>query len=164
MLTIITILVIAFIFRGIWSGGGFEKTVAFLIFGLFIGFLLAIVLSACPEFQKEREWKVEKTQNIISIEDGSTISGQFFLGSGTIKDQLCFTFYRETENGFVFDKVSSSGTVIKETDGVPRIEWRRQRRVAPFYKSFVLFPPDREVIIYVPKGSIIRNFNLDSKI
>lgn len=142
-----------------------DALIAPLLFGALTGFLIAVVLSGGNLGEKDGELRAVKTESIVSIEDDSRIDGHFVLGFGIVKEGLCFTFYRgNNDSGYVFDYIEAARAKVVERDGIPRIEYRGWVRKGSIWKSFVIYPPTHEIIICVPKGTIVKTFNLDSKI
>lgn len=105
---------------------------------------------------------------IISIGDGSNVEGSFLLGSGTIKDNMVYTYYRKSDKndgGIIRKMISENLTTIYESDTVtvPTIHID----IIPKYNNDNWFSFNRngnhqKYRIYLPKNSIIRNINLNN--
>lgn len=132
----------------------------FGIMGSILGLLVAVVF---PGDSKTVEQKYE----IISLSDNSHLEGDFFLGIGSIKNDLNYAFYYKTQGGFYKLKtLSHQNVVIQYTDKSPVLVKRTQRQKVNYKIWYAL--DLREVrnnnwIIKVPPGTIKNNFKLDLK-
>lgn len=97
---------------------------------------------------------------ITSVNRGNDIEGDFFLGSGTIKEKSYYYFYYKSKYGYKLDKVDADNSYIVETDeGKPRItkvktKYNQDHFIKITYGGF------KRYIIYVPKNTIVRDFKL----
>ncbi len=113
----------------------------------------------------DKEWKQVGQAELVSISSGSQVSGSFFIGCGTIDEKGVYYFFKKTDDGgFVKDYVPSDGSVIYEedrTDG--RMEVYKKRLTNDIARF--LFQMDGHMNIknkiYVPKGSIVKQFELE---
>ena len=106
--------------------------------------------------------------NIISVQDNSNLSGQFCLGSGTIKTQNFYYYYqKETDSSITQHHINVKNTKIFEIDSTqtPRVEfyidrWNNDfvvKYLAPFFlNSGINYNRWNTAILYIPKNSIIK--------
>ena len=111
---------------------GFEVGVAVVI-----GVMLAILLDLCAwgifsgsAIETTRTTEIVASTKIVALQDNSSLSGSFFLGSGSVNNKNYYAFYCEAKNGFKYttlDGESSSNPVyiqylasIKETPHIDR--------------------------------------------
>lgn len=99
----------------------------------------------------------------VSINREKDVYGSFVLGSGTVETTNYYYFYYESVYGLKLSKVESMNTYIVETDD-------RRPEIVHVVKKYddeayiklnngCVCDPIR-IIIYVPKGSIIRDYKL----
>lgn len=142
---------------------------AMIATGFSLGLLIATILGDTSLSDKEVRLVVKNTTHISSIADGANIQGRFMLGSGTIEGVPCYVYYVGNDiKGYKIARIKAENVVIKEEQNcTPRIVYNGWKRIKPFFKSFLIIPRiihEDEVTIYVPKGTIIRNFVLDSNL
>ena len=149
--------------RGLLSGG------VALIFYVFVSAVLLVGLS---------EIWVEDTpveSELASLADGSSVSGSFFLGSGSVESEPVFFFYRQQGNGsFRLEHRDADKVSIVETSSDPRMvtlcvdyshvptwfEWPLFNSSPPTYEDC---RDDDPTTFYVPEGSIKSNYILDAQ-
>ena len=170
MLTIIIITIISLIV-GIIIHNTTNKEIdmwGYLFFGILIGVLVSTILGLTNLYQKEVEYTTIKTKYIASLNDNTYIQGQFTLGSGTIEGKICYVYYSGNDSsGFKIERILAENVIIKEEDScTPRIVFKKYKRIKPFYKSFYIIPylSEEDKFIYVPKGTIIQKYLLDSNL
>lgn len=127
-------------------------------FGLvFFGGLSAI------DSQNEEVVKRDVTE-LIALNDGSSVSGRMFLGSGSIDGELVYKYAMKKGEGYAVD-FESANTVdelryIKD-GSKPRIE-RTETVYKSTFANFLVTPFfDTAKYIYVPEGTIQETFNID---
>ncbi len=98
-------------------------------------------------------------QDIVSIKQTSTITGSFFLGSGTIDSIDYYYFYFKSGDGYQLGKQPIENTVIIESDNItPHIE----RTAGNFFSNTLIEDLyGKSAKIYVPVGTILMKFNLE---
>ena len=108
--------------------------------------------------------KIEKhTFELESIQDGSKINGQFFLGSGYINERMKYSFYLSEQQGYKLYSIDASDAYIKYTDGKPKLEMYQEVITDDFINNFsTTLDLKTNYKIYVPKGSILQNYTLDA--
>lgn len=99
--------------------------------------------------------------DIVALKDNSSISGSFFLGTGTVDGEMKYAYYLKDGNGFKLESIDSDDVKIvygnhphikKESGCKSSWEW-----ITPcIYNGDV-------VEIIVPEGSIMNNFKLDAE-
>lgn len=133
---------------------------AVILFLVFFGF-------GCIKAKYEKS-NVFGVTYISSISANSNVSGDFFLGSGTIDSKNYYYFVVNSDFGYQISKIEITNQVYLREDGDnnPFIEYTKYNCTYQnwfsrifFKKSF--FNEDREIIIHVPKNTIIKNYNVD---
>ena len=144
----------------------------FLIF-----FLITIILSyACYKAESTIYEETSQTdyKELVSLTDNSEVSGEFthrlFYVYASIDTNEVYTFYYKLDDGgYKRDKVDSNITTIYEVDGViPHIEeytFQKKHDLNPIIEFLLTYGSSEETYykIYVPKGSVVGAYNLDSK-
>lgn len=51
------------------------------------------------------------SQEIVALKDNSNVSGQFFLGSGSVNQEEYYVYYTVTEHGYKKEKLSADSTL-----------------------------------------------------
>lgn len=59
-----------------------------------------IIIGSAPFTTKEDKTEIVATQEIIALQDVSSVSGQFFLGSGFVGKTEYYAYYTKTEFGY----------------------------------------------------------------
>lgn len=138
-------------------------------FSLFICIFILIIFT---KYDKKIIVK-QKEYPILSLKDiGSpSLSGSFFLGSGTINSNWYYVSYINTADGIFRKRFNQNITYINEIDNVkPKAEeyveeiHQNKNSIAKFLGSSENKVRRRDYvskyILYVPKGTIIKNFHL----
>jgi hypothetical protein len=128
------------------------------------GVLLGIILSLALPVKTEE--KVVESYKLEALQDGSGVSGKFFLGIGGIDSRMMYVYYvQDDDSTFKMETLSSCSASIKYTTGVPRLEvWEE----VPIKGEIInLFASDwlivRKNIFCVPIGTIKQSYNLDAQ-
>ncbi len=114
-----------------------------------------------------------KTETVIdtylleTLQDNNSVSGSFFLGSGYINGEMKYVFYYETDGGYRMKQLKYYNVLIKYTSETPKVETYRKVQTDAFINKFSVYMGDcgcnNKNIIYVPKGTIKQNYNLDAQ-
>lgn len=103
------------------------------------------------------------TVNIESLQDSNGVVGSFFLGSGTIGNEMCYIFYQENNGYYQLTKINSRYASIKYSSEKPKITVYEQKPTDDLINIFALdILSEKEYIIEVPKGTILNNYKLDA--
>lgn len=104
----------------------------------------------------------ETRVNIVSLQDNRGINGSFFLGIGSINDQMKYVFYSEKEPGvFEMKQINSTNVTIKYSDKPVFVTYKKIP--ITLWQFGLPVVDDIKYTIEVPKGTIQQNFNLDAK-
>lgn len=112
---------------------------------------------------------VNKTYNLVALQDGNSTGGSFFLGTGYIDDKQQFSYYQENNGQYRLKSVDAENAIIIQGNGKPRVvKSCSLDAVAPiiFYPFFQGDRYDCSTKTYefhVPPGSIKSNYTLDAK-
>ena len=117
--------------------------------------------------------KYEKSNNfgvtyIASVSANSGVYGNFCLGSGTVESRTYYYYLSNNEFGYKICKIENDGnTYVKEDcDSKPYIEFSKYNAVklnwfgSLFFENY-FYNKDGEVIIHVPKNTVVKNYNVD---
>lgn len=139
------------------------------ILGFFIGILVWCLLMGIVGVFKSGEYNKIVKHELISLGDGNSVGGQFVLGCGSIDNKMVYTYYRKEVNGdgIIRRSITASMTKIYEIDSLQ----------SPYLEVHIIsggefdddwFPTcinmgNQKYKIFIPKGSIVRDINLDNK-
>ena len=127
--------------------------------GIWGGILGFIIMFSLPDdrVQKTLTYKIE------SLQDNNSVNGNFFLGCGSIEGEMKYVFYYEVNGGFRMKQVSYTDALIKYSTDV-KVVVHTEERTDSFINLFAVdFPKDDTYEIFVPKGTIKNNYNLNSQ-
>ena len=146
------------IFHSDWDNDWGAKWFKWNFFGVIIAFVFVAVMSDKIEHDYKTYKSVQYKEN---LSDNSEISGSFFLGSGTIKDEWVYSFYVKKGNAFYIKSIKAKNIPIVYSDDRPRVVTLRTKdeTVNPWIFNHI---EKKSTTIYVPRGSIKSNFNLDA--
>ncbi len=149
----VVFVIFCIVFWGERSEDGFIFLGGLMSF-LVSGFIFIIVMVCIPT--KE----VTYTTRIVSLQDNNRTEGSFSLGSGHIEGVTYYCYYyNHRDGGYALGKVKTSNARIVEWDKdyaikkytmVENKEWGKGHMVGGY-------------VFYVPKGTVVRNFNLDAR-
>lgn len=161
-LIIVIISLIGGLVIGYRNDADFVETILGGFLGTMVGMVLGMFVVMVISFSMEYVDKEYPHCYLYNLQDDSQVNGNFTLGSGRIQEKQYFVFYSKDSHGFKYSKLDASKCRIQEWDGKPiliRIE-REPKNPNFFTKGLTLYP-DVEWIFKVPKGTVIRQFNLD---
>jgi len=141
--------------------------------GVIAGFIIGIIawvsigLGCQPD---GTEYEKPKRQ-LVALKDGESMSGSFFLGSGSFSGEMKYYGYENLGNErYKMVKFPNSSIIIedvKEGEKSYFVEIRQKADVENYkYKKWMIGPFEMDMFIrweiHIPKGSILRgNYELD---
>ncbi len=139
-------------------GRGFVDYMFWLLFstGVFI-LLCGLVVTPIAYLNDSGEYEVIDTQEIVSLSTKQSLSGNFVLGSGSVKNKPTYFFYAKEGNFLKLENVRCEDTLLNESDDE-----------SPSFKRLLIVPKylwlnpalrDRQYILTIPKNSVIKEFN-----
>jgi len=134
------------------------------IFGMLGGLMLIIILGI--SFPKKYV-EVSKTE-LVAFDDNSALMGHFFLGSGSINENFYYFFCKKDVLGRIkFEKISAAyGKIfITEEDRSNGVLIKHKKKFLNKKDHLwgIIVNYELKYEIRIPKGSILRQFNLDLK-
>lgn len=117
---------------------------------IFIGLIFGEVFSCKATSDYYRSSYEKCISEIYTLERGTSASGNFVLGTGSIDTDIAYYYYVSTDKGYRMDKITSSNYeiyIVEDNNCTPCITLNKE---ANGY--------DKYYIIYVPKGTIIQQF------
>ena len=132
----------------------------------------------------EKQWTTTQIQNITSLSDDQRWSmnggGSFFLGCGQVSinggSVPQYIFYKVTPQGYQLGTLDATNVFIKEDENnYPYIEWDYSHSTTALKQwsddgsvDYTLNGAQTDTLtntyIHVPKGTIIKDYSLDSKL
>ena len=120
-------------------------------------FIILILFLSLFTGCKKQETKVYKYE-LMALQTKNEISGNFFLGSGTINDeQYFFAYVKYNDGGIRFWKCETYNTWIYEdiiNNEIPNVIYTYKN--GGFFSSYF-----EQYEFHIPKGSILQKFNLN---
>ena len=179
----IIIILVAIIFSVFWIANGWnkscydegKKTVIRKIFDCFwkpivsfVGVALCaiILMMIVGLFFKVKI--VEKTSTpLYAMNDAFGTEGEVWLGFGTFEQEGCYFYYYKVGKGYKLGKLQADNVLIIEDDNeVPKIQYYTTKAVNEKTKGWIIpnsIDDDKEIVIFVPEGSICQDINFDLK-
>lgn len=84
---------------------------------VFLGVMLTVILDLCAwgifagvAIETTKTPEIVASEKIVALQDNSSVSGSFFLGSGSVDNKNYYAFYYETENGFKYMTLDAEST------------------------------------------------------
>lgn len=140
-----------------------------LVGGIFFGSVVGFVIggfTAGVIIPTDGEKILAKTYKIVTLQDGSSIYGNFTLGCGTIDGTMKYIFYYESDGEYRLKIIDHSDAVIVYEKESPRIETYEMKRTHTKHNRWTLGDPDMKGELYkifVPEGTIKVDLTLDAK-
>lgn len=170
MLFILAGLIIGFVVVGIYIYREFRNVADAIftgilggLFGAFIGFCVASLYSLDSVDARS------EPQYLVNLKDGSSITGDFFIGIGHVDEEMKYSFYVETE-----DNIFELKTIEADEAKISYIKEGERPYLTTHCDDYSALNPklrlwsDRDcffndIIFYVPKGSIKSDYELDAE-
>lgn len=137
---------------------GVVFTVVFGAFGLLLGGGIASFIGYAFPQRAEPSDRYE----LVALRDNIGMSGSFFLGTGSIDQEITYFFYRKEGTGFKADKVSNA-VIFEDEETQPYVQKYDSEFKNSFWDIFVFPMKEYPTEIHIPKGSILQNYTLNLK-
>jgi len=165
MLTILIFLGLGFsisFFRLLKNGGAIIEAIFVSVLVAAASSILGVIVALLIPSVTETD--IQKI-SLMNLNDGSSMHGSFFLGSGTIDEKMQYTYYYEDNGYYKLGQVECSKALIKYNEGDPFLEIHRKKLIkGPVINYFSLVKNTPIKIVFnIPEGSIKSNFHLDAK-
>lgn len=131
----------------------------------FIGLLVAVVWSSCTFDKPENVIHKIENYEIICLQDNKTITGDFFLGCGSVDGHMTYTFfYKDEKNDIRGIELPYDYVVLQYTKDKPKYEISYDLcKYSPFRIIYNGAKLNKQYRIYIPEGTILQNYSLDAK-
>ncbi len=130
---------------------------------LILGGFVLLLVGAISAAECKQVYGVLYEAEIASVKTDERISGSFFLGCGMIGTKTYYYWYQGTsETGYRLRQEDVRKCKIWEVDGPPKVKiWGSVEAVPTWWVSpFAAKDNWVQYDLYVPKGTIIRQFKL----
>ena len=136
-----------------------------LFFGILYGLFLGLIFGLITSFFLPNDTKpVVTTYQIECLQDNSNVSGSFFIGCGSVNNRMKYTYYYDCgDSTYVLEQIDVDDVKIKYTNEKPYVDKIKYKQTDNWINLFSFELRNPTYIIYVPKGSIMNNYNLDTK-
>lgn len=153
------------IFIGIWQEKKYGYCPDFYDYLLHavLYFLLSVPVALILAFALPADLKkVKRISELEAINDGQSINGSFFLGSGHIEGRMQYAYYVKNGDFYRLWSVDASDAFVRYTNGKPTRTIVKEEYTDAFINYFALDETSTYYIFDVPKGSIQSNYSLDA--
>lgn len=130
----------------------------FMSLAFIVGGFLSLMIGVCIPTQ----WKEIKRIPLVSLRSGNATTGLFFVGLGSLGEDLCYFYYEKVGEGYKPGKikVDDNVTVFEQ----PREDAERVMYSLEFKNSvldaFAISPGIKKYEFYIPNGSLRKEFVL----
>lgn len=104
---------------------------------------------------------------LVAVRDGQGVRGSFFLGTGTVNSHEYYVMFRQHPDGAIEKIVLEDDQYCRDRFYIYEIEEDEEPRVVLYKFTQSTFPewtiisePKHEWNMYVPKGTVVRNFKI----
>lgn len=139
-----------------------------MLLGFIVGFFIAILIPA-----KKEKKEIITTYELVCLQDNNSLSGNFFIGCGTINGTMKYVYYynvtTDNKKGFKQGQIDCDDDItIYYADSSPYIEQIITKNVKSEGYFINHFAIDIDWVykkynFYIPTGSIKQDYNLDAK-
>lgn len=156
--TIVAIIsLVIFYERGDFRENSLIASIGFVI-GMFIGFIISLIIGT--EYKHVKEYEHE----IVSLQDNKAIESYFLYGANSTME---YTFYVKDGEYFKMETLPYSDVKIKYSSGKPRVVYYKylptDNIINDWGTSFTQPSYYNFYVIYVPKGTIKTDFELNAQ-
>ena len=130
-------------------------------FPIFLGVLAAIVFTLPFLFIPGKSYQYTESE-LITLNDGSSDSGEFFLGSGYVDGNMVYRYYQKDGAAAVLKQVSAENVKVYEGGQKAYAETQSDCTPRKFWSPFCTID-DSVVNLYVPSNTIKNDFLLDAQ-
>lgn len=133
-----------------------------VLLGGTVGFVVGLMIPSKMIEQKS-------SFKLMNLQDGSQVSGNFFLGSGTIEGKMNYVFYYNLDSTtFAMAQIKYDIATVKYTKDSTTAYVECYKTIDDknyFWNNFSIDTDygNMRYVIYVPKGTIKTNYNLDAQ-
>lgn len=102
-------------------------------------------------------------KNIYALNDTSSVKGMAYLHSGYVNNKLRYRYVIDTPDGKQVKETETDNVFIKEGNYTPKVKIHKKVLKNKIYDFifFVLLPDEEKVDFYVPKNTVINEYNID---
>lgn len=160
----VIVAIIIYVVSDAWFDGGdiFAFSVIALIMAVALSIMGCLTSNSIATENAEINYDIVSDTKIVALKDNQNVSGNYYLFSGYVDEDLYYYYATETEFGYKTEKLKVNNVYIKYTKDEPHIEKHEPRFTNDVVTFFACCPckPDR-YIIYCPEGTITSEFNVD---
>lgn len=130
--------------------------------GLLIGASIMALCSIPANLFADTTYETVDSFEISALNDNVSTHGKFFLGTGSMKEEMRYYFIEDTESGKHINSIPAKNAYIHESNSeTPRMEKQKSVWVSDWINWFCIKPDDIQYHIYIPENSVTTDFNID---
>ena len=128
------------------------------IAGLVAGIAVALIVGAAVP----KHWTEGETIKLVSLRSGDSVSGSFFLGTGSIGTTQYYFYYKEAGRGYQPGRVevADNVTIFEEKRQAGELKVYTSKFVNPSLEWVALNVEHHKYEFIIPEGSLKKNFVL----
>ncbi len=140
----------------------FIDIIANVIVETLIGFIIGLTIALALPMKTYDKYSF---LDIETLQDNSSVSGNFFLGCGQIEGKMKYVLYYEEKGLYSMMQLDYDKVQIKYSNSKPKVNIIQNYPTDAFINNFAIDLDvfDKRYIIEVPKGTIKNNYNLDAQ-
>lgn len=146
--------------NGFFESAGLSLLISLL--SLLASFIGAMIIGAIFYTPERIEVGTQTTSEIYALADNSGIEGSFFLGSGSIDEEMKYVYVVEVEGkGYKMHTIDADSAYVQYYDGTPKMVETTYWFKSELLNFFGICPSGTEYIFYIPEGSITNSYVID---
>lgn len=127
----------------------------------FLVFIFAALIGGGASYNLPHTYK-HTNVDIIALQDGNSVNGKFFLGSGYLNGEPTYTFYTSENGGAKLSNQPAENVIVYQDTNKPYAV--RETECVSDFKWLVDCPSSDDIVeLHIPKGTIKSNYVLDAK-
>ena len=136
-----------------------------LIAGAFLSIMIVFIFVGIFGALSPPETTIKETEHeIVTLQDSNSTSGDFFLGTGYVNEEMQYIYYRKDGNGYKMEQIKARDARIEYTEKTPKVIKQEKEATDAFWNKFKINWDDEPTyIIQVPKGTIKQDYSLDAR-
>ena len=108
---------------------------------------------------------IKETKELYALQDGSEISGSFFLGSGRIDEEMYYVYMVKEDKGKQMKtlKIDANNIYLNDNVDTPTLDIYSKDFKYEWIYWFAMVGTDCKYVFNIPSGSIDYKYNIDLK-
>lgn len=144
------------------EGYEFTRHISIIIFCLALSTIPLTVCSVICSLCCESEYIKTNEIEISALNDKSNISGNFFIGTGYIEEEINYYYVENTEKGKIIKNIEADNVyIVEDNEEKPRIEKYNAQYKNKICNLIAKNYNNSYKKIYIPENSITNEYNIN---